>query len=178
MRSCTLRQPVTASGSSCSAGSGGHSQHVHTSLEDLECLPFTLTTTQTTSPTNKQNTRQGPRVQQDAVQEALRQRVGDASVWSLVFVFTCVCVCSCWCVCKCLHVQLEVSVVESSFKVSRSLCFVASAKTFMLFFMETDAPMRFSRPSLFPSVITHSQPLPLKASSCCALLRGLRNSRN
>lgn len=32
----------------------GHSRHVNTSLEELECLPSTLTTAQTPSPTNKQ----------------------------------------------------------------------------------------------------------------------------
>lgn len=107
-RSCTLHQSVTASGSSCSAGSGGHSRHVHTSLEELECLPFTLTTTQTTWPTTKQNTRQGPRVQQDAVQrDTETTSPGLLCLFEFVFVFTCVC--TRWCVCKCLQC-VEVSV--------------------------------------------------------------------
>lgn len=76
--SCTLGGCVTDSRPSCLAGLvGGHSQHVHTSLEERECFPFTLTTAQTTSPTNKQNTRRGPQAGRSrthfkcSVQEAL-----------------------------------------------------------------------------------------------------------
>lgn len=38
---------------------GGHSRRVHTSLEEPECLPSTLTTAQTPSPTNKQQAGRG-----------------------------------------------------------------------------------------------------------------------
>lgn len=76
----------------CGLG-GGHSQHVHTSLEEWECLPFTLTTAQTTSPTNKQNTRPGPQVQQD-VQVFSSRGPETTSLFVCSFVFTCVCVCT------------------------------------------------------------------------------------
>lgn len=73
----------TASRSSCLAGFGGPPQHVHTSLEGLKCLPFALTITQTTLTTNTQNTRQGPQVQEDSVQDPYDKEPG----WFYYFIY-------------------------------------------------------------------------------------------
>lgn len=90
----------------CGLG-GGHSQHVHTSLEEWECLPFTLTTAQTTSPTNKQNTRPGPQVQQDV--QVFSSRGPETTSQGRLCLYARLCLRVCVCT-KYWHVQLEASV--------------------------------------------------------------------